>query len=323
MNLSINDKGQFRILHVTDIQERADFSPLTRAAMEYLLDTQKPDLVMLGGDNCFGPDMRTREDVSVFLEKLAAPMEERGIKWAHIFGNHDHDVCCVLPYELQAMYEAFPHCVSRHSQGIHGITNYYLDVTDENNHILFRIWCMDTNGSLADSALNERFGPGGLQENMILPKMPGGNNRFDMLYFDQLAWYDAESRKLELQEKRKVPGIMFCHVAPEEFTLAMENPEQCGLVGSAVERLAPAAMNSGLFSLLVQRGDVHVVACGHTHMNSFSAHYCGIQMCFSACTGYTCYGRQDIRGGRIFDFDRGNGSFTTDMVVTTDVIPME
>lgn len=308
----------FRILELSDIQERADFDRRTAESIDYLLDTQRPDLVMLGGDNCFGPDIRTKEELTRFLDRLASFMEKRATPWAHIFGNHDHDVRCVSAAELQAMYEAYPHCISRHSEGMHGVTNYYLDILDAQDAPAFRIWCLDTNGALADSALNARFGAGGLRAAAVLPVMPGNVDRYDIVYFDQLVWYDAASRALEADAGRLIPSMMFCHIAPEELSLAIANPKHCALRGGATERLAPAALNSGLFSLLVQRGDVGTLACAHTHKDSFQARYCGIQVCFDACAGYTCYGLAQERGGRVFDIDRRTGRVDTRMVFTAE-----
>ena len=38
--------------------------------------------------------------------------------------------------------------------------------------------------------------------------------------------------------------------------------------------------------------------------------YCGIKMTLDASVGYTCYGRDDTRGGRMFIFDE-DGTFET------------
>lgn len=314
--LRFSPDGRFRVLMMSDVQERADFDACTLASMTYLLEEYTPSLVMLGGDNCFGPDIRTEEELDRFLARLVRPMEERGVPWAHIFGNHDHDIRCVEPFTLQAKYERYPHCVSRHSEGLHGVTNFYLDILDEADAPAFRLWALDTNGKLSDSELNARF-DGGFEQAAILPVMYGNRDRFDLVYFDQLDWYYRESLRLEAACGRIVPGMMFAHIAPEEFNLARDNPLECRVRGSAVERLAPAALNSGLFSLLLQRGEIGCLACAHTHMNSFEADYCGVRLCFDACAGYTCYGLPEERGGRIFDLDVKQGLVDTQMILTS------
>ena len=55
---------------------------------------------------------------------------------------------------------------------MHGVTNYYLDILDAQDAPAFRIWCLDTNGALADSALNARFGVGGLRAAAVLYGLP-------------------------------------------------------------------------------------------------------------------------------------------------------
>ena len=60
------------------------------------------------------------------------------------------------------------------------------------------------------------------------------------------------------------------------------------------------ALNPGLFSLLLQRGDIRAICCGHTHMNDFDAEYLGIRLFWDACVGYRCYGVDERRGGRLF-----------------------
>ena len=55
-----------------------------------------------------------------------------------------------------------------------------------------------------------------------------------------------------------------------------------------------------MFSTLLQRGDVKAICCGHTHENDFDAEYCGIRLLWDACVGYSCYGIDERRGGRLF-----------------------
>ena len=58
--------------------------------MEKVLDAEKPDFVVLNGDNITGGVDSPLENKQA-LNNLAQPMEKRGIKWAITFGNHDED----------------------------------------------------------------------------------------------------------------------------------------------------------------------------------------------------------------------------------------
>ena len=91
--LRFNKDGRFRILTLSDTQETSDFNPLTTELLEDIIDEAKPDLVLFGGDNCHGGhDGEDDAKMKEFLDKFTAPVESRKIPWAHVFGNHDHDI---------------------------------------------------------------------------------------------------------------------------------------------------------------------------------------------------------------------------------------
>jgi len=103
--------------------------------------------------------------------------------------------------------------------------------------------------------------------------------------------------------------------------MAYKNPEKYVLEGHYEEDLSHGLFNSGLFSALLQRGDVRTICCGHTHHNDFEAVYCGIRLCWDACAGYSCYGTDTHRGGRIFDItEQDPWSVKTQMIRTLPLL---
>ena len=291
--------GVFRLLMLSDIQESAAYDPRSLRSVCALLDEAKPDLAVWGGDNCFGPEMRSLDDVKRFLDVFAAPMAERGIPWTHVFGNHDHDVPGD-PRKHQALYEACPLHVSGITDNtIHGITNFLLPVYDHTGHRpVFHVWGLDSNNR-ADGM--DGFLPGGdMTAAAKLPRNPLGVGQWSPVYFDQLMWYWNTSCRQEQLFGEKIPGLLCMHIAPHEFAMAQANPELCVKNGQFSEELDAAAFNSGLFSAVLQRGDIRTVSCGHTHRNDFEAEYCGIRLCWDGCAGYRCYGTDELRGGRLF-----------------------
>ena len=66
--------------------------------------------------------------------------------------------------------------------------------------------------------------------------------------------------------------------------------------------------NSGVFSMLLQRNEIKCIACGHSHNDCFEGDFCGIKMCLDACSGYSPYGTDELRGGRIFEIDEKDTS---------------
>ena len=85
--LRFDKSGRFRILMMSDLHYAPDRDARTIRLMERLIDSQKPDFVILGGDNTTGK--ATKEEFLTLLKDIAEPMEKRQIPWAHIFGNHD------------------------------------------------------------------------------------------------------------------------------------------------------------------------------------------------------------------------------------------
>ena len=298
--LAFNEKGSFRILMLSDVQEHFPYDERVTEFFNAVLDREHPDLILFGGDNCCGPDIHTEEEFDGFLANLTEPAERHKIPWAHVFGNHDHDLF-IDDSEQQRRYEAYPYCVSGHTPGIHGTTNFVLPIhAHDSNKVVFTVWGLDTNNLAADMD-NLLMNGCSMKPLTNLPNRETPYGAWDTVRFDQLMWYWNTSVALEKAAGYKVPGLMFMHIAPEEFQLAGDHPDVSNRKGYWDERLSPAVLNSGLFSEIVQRGDIRCICCGHTHRNDGEAELCGIRLCFDASAGTRCYGNDETRGCRIFD----------------------
>ena len=299
--LTFNKEGKFKILMFSDVQEREDFDSDTLRNIKTMIDRVNPDLIILGGDQCMGPDVCSKEKFKIFLSKLVSPLEERKIPWVHIYGNHDHDLD-FDPFEQQALYEEYPFCVSKHTTEISGVTNFMLPIYKyDSESIGFNIWGLDTHRKK-----EEFISEFGVEGYIDVENKPSGVGRYDLIRFDQMMWYWNSSVALEKFANGKIPSLMCMHIAPIEFASVINNPEQCGLIGNGPERLDSGFLNSGIFSEILQRGDVCCISCAHTHRNNFEASFCGIKVCFDSTAGMTCYGEEETRGGRIFEIDEND-----------------
>ena len=121
----------------------------------------------------------------------------------------------------------------------------------------------------------------------------------------------AASVELEKHCGEKVNGTMFMHIAPWEFQLAVDNPEIAETVGNTDERMSLGGFNSGLFATVLQRGDIRAISCGHSHEDCFEAKLCGISVSLDACGGYSPYGIDSLRGGRVFVIDEKDTAAVT------------
>ncbi|KAK1030324.1 hypothetical protein LTS16_018982 [Friedmanniomyces endolithicus] len=104
----VRKDGTFKILQVSDAHlstgtgvcrdaigpkndepsEHCEADPRTLDFLDSVLDSEAPDLVVLSGDQVEGP---SAPDTQSALFKLAAPLIERRISYAAIFGNHDDE----------------------------------------------------------------------------------------------------------------------------------------------------------------------------------------------------------------------------------------
>ena len=102
-------------------------------------------------------------------------------------------------------------------------------------------------------------------------------------------------------------------LAPQHDVTGERNEDEC-----------PGPFNSGLFSALLQRGDVKGVFVGHDHVNNYVGNYFGIYVGYSANTGFGTYGlggaeNNRLRGARVFEVDESTPEqFKTKMVYATD-----
>ncbi len=65
--LKFNPNGKFKILMLSDIQETLDYDKRTLTGINQLIETQKPDFVLLGGDFC---GIKMCLDACSFLQSL-------------------------------------------------------------------------------------------------------------------------------------------------------------------------------------------------------------------------------------------------------------
>ena len=330
LKLRFHKNKQFKIVQFTDTQDDQEIDPRTVALMEAVLDDQKPDLVVFTGDNINGGP-KTSADVAKAIENIIKPVEDRAIPWLATFGNHDEDHLTSTGVDEAAMldiYMAYAHNLNRPSpKGVDGTGNMNVLITSsKGNKPAFNIWALDS-GRYAP----EKIADQALQEDFLLgwTWMPG----WDWLKPSQIAWYRLRSASIEKNQGKKIPALMFFHIPLQEFRTMYENhlhkvnaglADQHGVIGERHEDECPGPFNSGLFSAILERGDVKGVFVGHDHVNNYVGNYFGVVLGYSANTGFGTYGlegteKDRLRGARVFVLDERNlSTFDTYMVYAKD-----
>lgn len=307
VKLKFNSDKKFKIIQFTDTQDTQNIDPRTVNLMKKVLEQENPDLVVFTGDmirRC-----NTKNDVKQAIDNIAAPVEEKKIPWLITFGNHDDETNGVSKDEMLKIYMAYPHNINKPSpKNVQGVGNMNVLInSSEGNKPVFNIWALDS-GKYAPQTIAGQ-GLGG----------------YDWIKFSQIKWYYDTSVKLEEENKKKIPSLMFFHIPLIEFGQMWAAKDAHNVTGERNETECPGAINSGLFSAMLERGDVKGVFVGHDHVNDYVGNYYGITLGYSANTGFGTYGlggdqNNRMRGARVFNLNENNpDNFETHMIFAKDL----
>ena len=315
--------GKFKIVQFNDTQDDERIDRRTVELMEKVLDAEKPDLVVLNGDNITGGVDSPLENKQA-LNNLAQPMEKRGIKWAITFGNHDEDSTSKSGINEEGMlefYMSYPNNLNKPSEkGITGTGNSNILIhNSQGNKPAFNIWLLDSGRYAPETIAGQNF---------------DGYPDWDWLRGNQINWYFETSQEIEKKYKSKIPSLMFIHIplwehrfmwfssVDDRSTAAHERAVQKhNIVGERNEDECPGPFNSGLFSAILDRGDVKGVFCGHDHINTYHGNYYGVLLGYGGSAGFGTYGlsgaeKNKLRGARVFNLD----AKTEDVSVETHMV---
>ncbi|KAL8663600.1 MAG: hypothetical protein Q9202_003788 [Teloschistes flavicans] len=174
--LRVGEDGKFKIVQISDthmvtgvgvckdtIDARGNFlpeseaDPLTVEFIEKILDAEKPNLVILTGDQLH----HDISDSQSALFKVVAPIIERSIPFVAVFGNHDSEGIHALTRTAQmSILRNLPLslCESGPEQ-IDGIGNYYLQVLAPapSELPLSTLYFLDSHGRVPSKILNQDY----------------------------------------------------------------------------------------------------------------------------------------------------------------------
>lgn len=153
-------------MQITDIQEIPDVSPDTIKLINAALEEEKPDLVVLTGDQIKGYGVSYKgkgdaliESVAETVGKLLKPVTDRHIPFAVTFGNHDRQVGISNKDQFEKIYKALPGCVGEQAEGIDGGGTYNIPIlSSDGERTAFNLYLFDS-GTDAKGGGYEPFDP--------------------------------------------------------------------------------------------------------------------------------------------------------------------
>lgn len=328
MELKFNSDGKFKILAIADAQDTDTPQKETIDMLTNALDETKPDLVVFLGDNIAGwwkgVDKAKTEQA---IDNIIKPVDERGVPFAIVFGNHDHEGLTdennkmteeeAKAFQLEC-YQKYKTCLAVAGEDMTGYCNYNLTIkSSTSDKDVFNLWLMDSN------PYAEEGGYGYVQP-------------------DQTEWYIRKSNELKEQNGgTPLPSLLFQHIpVPEVYELADElDKKDKGAVrgqtaltnkkyyktndkvtqGSFEEGPCSAGVAHNQFETWKQQGDIIGAFFGHDHPNDYLGTIDGIQLCAVPATGYYSYGWN--HGARTITLDESDlSTFETTLYHSDDLL---
>lgn len=306
----IRKDGKFKIMQAADLHlstglghcrdalpegQKCDADPRTLEFLDRMIEDEKPDFVVLTGDQVNGD---SSPDAQTAIFKYAELFARHKIPYAGIFGNHD-DEGNLKREEAMAVMDGLPYSMSTSGpDDVEGVGNYIVEILarGSSSHSALTLYMLDTHAYSPD----ERQYHG-----------------YDWLKQTQIDWFRSSSQSLKRKHKEYTHihmDLAFIHIPLPEY----RNPDKLAWVGNWTEPPTAPAYNSNFKDALVEEGVV-MVSCGHDHVND----YClpalnkekqpALWMCYGGGAGFGGYGGYYgyHRRVRFFDFDMNEARINT------------
>jgi predicted phosphodiesterase len=284
--MKFKDK-KFKILILSDIHNPENMPVWTEKFILYAIQTEKPDLVVLLGDNIYGHYNGVTDDKNKkSLKKIVSLLGDT--PFAVVFGNHDHEGFPEMS-EAQAKklifdwYKESENCLMQ--QG-----DYFINIKDSKGEKdIFTLWFIDSGTYMEGSG-------------------------YAYVKKDQLDWYEKECDK-----NGNLPSYLFQHIIfPEIFDLMKESriplpgytkgqgdrgwkfykfKKGALLSGKMNEGPCPPEINGGQFDVIKKKENMIACFFGHDHTNDFVCDCQGVKLANVPSPSYYTYGNN--RGVRV------------------------
>ena len=331
MELKFNN-GKFRIMQIADVQDTQKTSDDTVRFIREALKMAKPDLVVFTGDQVKGYGFYlmggdNKKKVTECINKFLTPLDETGIPFTFVFGNHD-DEQGVSREELFRMYKLYggKYCLAYDADpALTGVGTHNLTVkSSDEKKIAYNLYMFDSNSYVYDNE-GERLG-------------------YDCVHEDQIEWYKNTAKELKTANGGEtVKAMAFQHIIVQEINELMfyEFPFALGEAtrnydgksytylpfaynikdGFLLEAPCPGYYNYGQFDAFVETGDVVAVFSGHDHLNSFTVEKDGVDIVNTPSTSFGTYGDPSTRGIRMLTINEADTSvYESEMLTVSEYV---
>ena len=276
--LRFGEDGKFKIAQFTDMHlgyDRREVFDQTVEMMMDIIETEKPDLVVLSGDIVTGNQMKE------CFEHLLTPLDEKKVPFLYLMGNHEREG--ELPcWEMAQAVTSHPASLNTmHSGNLDDVAIRILSA--DGKRISAVVYGMDSNDY---STVPDHWDYGWITHT-------------------QIDWYRNKSQAFTRGNGNlPVPSYTFLHIPLTEYAEADKDGH---LIGLNNEGVFSPELNSGMLAAMEECADVHGVFCGHDHSNDFVSKLGAVAHVYGRCSG----DGHPNRGARIIELTEGDYGFRT------------
>lgn len=328
--LQFNDDGEFKIIHLCDCQDGYPASEIMLKYIDLVLKEEKPDLVVLGGDNTVAglSNEQTSGKSDDEIKALATQLKKDAIKelvsvfvenetyFTLVFGNHDRQQG-LSNDELLPIYQEFggEYCLAYDAVpeldgcGTHNLPVY----SSDGEKIKFNLYMFDS----GENAYDEN----------------GNDVGYDCVHTNQIEWYKGVRDQLKEETGNYVPSLAFQHIIVQEVydklffevpvlgVRKFDNGKQFSIfpktnnfTGHLLELPCPGYYNFGQMDAISEKGDMLGIFSGHDHTNSFETEIDGVRVINTPSPTHNSYSSGLNSGCRIITIKESDPStFETEL----------
>jgi hypothetical protein len=283
--------------------------------------SEKPDLVVFVGDNITSV-FNTRR-----TKQLAQIMEELGVYWTCVVGNHEGDnILSISKQKMADIFASYPHCLIENDikttsggETVSGVGNHVINLLDANGDIRQSLYFLDCGEEMSGQDMTK------YADEIVDVKI----NKYDYIKESQIEWYKETVLAINTLAGKTVRSVIFDHVPLTEFGTAYDDLDAQILFGTRLETVCCSGHNSGLFDAIIELGSTQAVISGHDHVNDYAVIYKGVLLAYNQASGYGSYNvitedlsNKLIQGFSVYTIDK-DGGFLMDSYKNADLYPNE
>jgi hypothetical protein len=284
--LSFNKEGEFKVVQFTDMHyvHGNPKSDTTLLLVPYILDSEKPDLVVFTGDIVTG----SVEGWDVITKYVI----DREISFAVTLGNHDHENG-VTREKIAELVTSYPFNVNSINNIGGRVLNDAIPVYHSEKHLnpAALIYCFDS------GAYSTIDGVGG----------------YGWITTDQIEWYKKQSMHYTVQNNfNPLPALAYFHIPLPEYRTAFNDKKNISF-GERNEDECSSELNSGMFLAMKEMKDIMATFVGHEHINDYIVNFYNIALAYGHFSGWTTTytPKPAVNGVRVVVLKEGKREFVT------------